>query len=60
MADQLSGVDDERELLVRCIEDAYESLRLIPGVDESGPALIWMADHLWEAYSRSHPPAETR
>jgi hypothetical protein len=57
MAQELSGIDEERELLVRCVEDAYEALRIMPGVDENGPALVWLADHLWQAYSRTHQTA---
>lgn len=57
MAQGLKGIDEECDLLVGCIEDAHEALRLMPGVDENGPALIWLADHLWQAYSRSHQAA---
>jgi hypothetical protein len=35
---------NERELIVRCVADAYETLDLIPGVDPNGPALVWLAD----------------
>ena len=47
----------ERDLLVQCIEDAYEALRLIPGVDANGPALVWFADHLRQAHDRARQPA---
>ncbi|HEX3305266.1 MAG TPA: hypothetical protein VHS32_03375 [Streptosporangiaceae bacterium] len=35
---------NERELIVRCVADAYETLDLIPGVDPNGPALVWLAE----------------
>lgn len=57
MDQELSNVEAERNLLVQCVEEAYESLRLIPGVDENGPALVWVADHLLQAHSRSTQPA---
>ncbi|MHA6793630.1 hypothetical protein ACVGVM_08960 [Pseudonocardia bannensis] len=47
-----STVDQERDLLVRCVEDAYESIRLLPGLDANGPAIVWFAEHMWEAYHR--------
>jgi hypothetical protein len=50
-------VEAERNLLVQCVEEAYESLRLIPGVDENGPTLVWFADHLLQAHSRNTQPA---
>ena len=47
-------VQQEHELLVRCISDAYEDLPLLPGLDANGPALVWLAEHLLEA--RHQPP----
>jgi hypothetical protein len=44
------SVEQERLLLVRCIELAHESLRLMPGVDTSGRTLVWFAGHLLQAY----------
>lgn len=52
MAVEVHAVDKERELLVKCIEEAYEALRVIPGVDENGPALVWLADRLLQAHRR--------
>ena len=52
MAQEVADVGTEHELLVRCIEEAYEALRIIPGVDENGPALVLFADHLWQAHNR--------
>jgi hypothetical protein len=48
-----AAVEDERVLLVRCVETAYESLRLMPGVDTSGRTLVWFAGHLLQAYRKS-------
>jgi hypothetical protein len=42
-------LEHERELLITCVEDAYESIRLLPGLDANGPALVWLADHLLDA-----------
>jgi hypothetical protein len=53
MAQEVTDVSTEHELLVRCIEEAHEALRIMPDVDPNGPALVWFADHLWEAYSRN-------
>jgi hypothetical protein len=49
---ELNPFERERELLVTSIEEAYEALRLIPGVDANGPALVWLADHLMQAHMR--------
>jgi hypothetical protein len=57
MDQELNNVEAERDLLVQCVEEAYEALRVIPGVDENGPALVWFADHLLQARSRHTQPA---
>jgi hypothetical protein len=46
-------VEEERLLLVRCIDQAYESIRLMPGVDTSGRTLVWFAGHLLNAHKRA-------
>jgi hypothetical protein len=46
MSAQPGVQDKERDLIVRCIGDAYETLDLIPGVDPNGPALVWLAEQL--------------
>jgi hypothetical protein len=46
-------VEDERLLLVRCIETAYESIRLMPGVDTSGRTLVWFAGHMLAAHRKA-------
>jgi len=33
--------EKERELIVRCVAEAYETLDLSPGVNPNGPALVW-------------------
>jgi hypothetical protein len=49
-ADIPDAVEQERLRLVRCVELAYESLRLMPGVDTSGRTLVWFAGHLLQAF----------
>jgi hypothetical protein len=46
MAEEGDPVEAERLLLVSCINTAYDSLRVMPGFDANGPALVWFADHL--------------
>jgi hypothetical protein len=53
MADELNITQKERDVLIRCVADAHEQLRLLPDVDENGPALVWLADHLFEAHRHS-------
>jgi hypothetical protein len=52
-ADVAAAVERERLLLVRCVETAYESLRLMPGVDTSGRTLVWFAGRLLLAHERA-------
>ena len=42
----------ERDILIQCVADAYEALRLVPGIDANGPALVWFAEHLLHAHRR--------
>ncbi|MDB4874984.1 MAG: hypothetical protein JWM41_1430 [Gemmatimonadetes bacterium] len=53
MTDELKVSEKERECLVRCVADAHESLKLVPGVDENGPVLVWLAEHLLHLYRRA-------
>jgi hypothetical protein len=46
----------DRELLVTCVAEAYEALKFIPGVDENGPILVWMTEHLLHAHRRNDKP----
>ena len=48
-----AAVERERLLLVRCVETAYESLRLMPGVDTSGRTLVWFAGRILLAHERA-------
>ena len=41
MAAQPDLREKERELIARCMAEAYETLDLIPGVNPNGPALVW-------------------
>lgn len=34
----------ERDVVVKCIGEAYEALHLMPGVDANGPVLVWLAE----------------
>jgi len=58
MAEELKIPDTERDTLVECVAEAHEALRLMPGVDEDGPALVWLADHLLDAHRRSDKAPE--
>jgi hypothetical protein len=43
---QQPGVQErERDLVTRCVGDAYEVLDLIPGVNPNGPILVWLAEN---------------
>lgn len=53
MTDDLSSVEAERLLLVSCVEQAYDSLRIVPGFDPNGPVLVWFAGRLLAARHRA-------
>jgi hypothetical protein len=57
MAEEQGGFERERDILVRSIEEAFEALRVIPELDANGPVLVWLTDHLYQAYSRVEQPA---
>lgn len=57
MITDLKITEKERDCLVQCLADAHEALRLLPGVDENGPALVWLAEHLLHAHRRGEKPA---
>jgi len=40
MADNRDPLEKERDVLVTCVEEAYEALRLLPGLDANGPAVV--------------------
>ena len=46
MAAQPDVREKERELIARCVAEAYETLdlSLSPGVNPNGPALVWLAE----------------
>jgi primosomal protein N'' len=56
MAQETNLISAERDLLVQCLADAHEALRLLSGVDANGPALVWLAEHLLHAHRRRQPP----
>jgi hypothetical protein len=53
---ELKLAPEERDVLIQCIADSYEALRLIPGVDANGPALVWLAEHILHAHRRAQRP----
>jgi hypothetical protein len=52
MADSRDPLEKERDVLVTCVEEAYEALRLLPGLDANGPAVVWLADQLLQIRRR--------
>jgi hypothetical protein len=52
MAQEQHLTEKERDVLVQCLADAYEALRVIPGAEHNGPALVWLADHLLDIRRR--------
>jgi hypothetical protein len=52
MADETDPLEKERDLLITCVEEAYEALRLLPGLDANGPAVVWLAEQLLQARRR--------
>jgi len=52
MADNRDPLEKERDVLVTCVEEAYEALRLLPGLDANGPAVVWLADQLLQIRRR--------
>jgi hypothetical protein len=60
MASQSNTVERERDLLERCIGEAYEALRVLPGVDAKGPALVRLAEQFRAAYRQAECPPEDR
>jgi primosomal protein N'' len=57
MAGERNSFEQERELLVQCVAEAHEALEIMAGVDENGPILVWLADHLLGAHTRAEQPA---
>ena len=53
MPKELKLSEKERDVLVQCVIDAHEALRVMPGVDENGPVLVWLAEHLLHAHRRA-------
>jgi hypothetical protein len=52
MADKTDPLEKERDVLITCVEEAYEALRLLPGMNASGPAVVWLADQLLQVRRR--------
>jgi hypothetical protein len=53
---ELKVTEKDRECLVQCVTDAFEALRLIPGVDTNGPILVWLSEHFLHAHRRNERP----
>ena len=43
----------ERDLVVKCIGEAYDALHLMPGVDANGPVLVWLAEQFMQIQRRA-------
>ena len=52
MADETDPLEKERDVLITCVEEAYEALRLLPGMNANGPVVVWLADQLLEVRRR--------
>lgn len=59
-----AGVEErERDLLAQCVRDAYRMLDVIPGVDPTGLAPVWLADQAMHCRVREAqllPPERAR
>jgi hypothetical protein len=53
MTTQTEIESKERDLVVKCIGQAYEALHLLPGVDENGPVLVWLAKQFMQIQRRA-------
>jgi hypothetical protein len=53
MGDELNVSPSERDVLIKCIGEAHEALRLLPEVDANGPALVWLASHFLDVHRRN-------
>jgi hypothetical protein len=53
MTTQADIESKERDLVVKCIGEAYEALHLMPGVDANGPVLVWLADQFVQIQRRA-------
>ena len=57
MTTQTGIKSKERDLVVKCIGEAYEALHLIPGVDENGPVLVWLAEQFMQIQRKAEQAA---
>ena len=46
MTDELKVTEKDRECLIRCVGDAFEALKMIPGLEANGPILVWLSGQL--------------
>src|SRR5258708_3622359 len=58
LTDELRVTEKDRECLVRCVSDAFEALKIIPGIDANGPILVWLSGHLLHLHQQgaASPP----
>ena len=53
-----AGIESkERDLAVKCVGEAYEALHLMPGVDENGPVLVWLAEQFIQIQRKAEQAA---
>ena len=53
-----AGIESkERDLVVKCVGQAYEALHLMPGVDENGPVLVWLAEQFMQIQRKAEQVA---
>ena len=53
-----AGIESkERDLVVKCVGQAYEALHLMPGVDENGPVLVWLAEQFMQIQRKAEQAA---
>jgi hypothetical protein len=53
MTTQTDIQSKERDLVVKCIGQAYEALHLLPGADENGPVLVWLTEQFIQIQRRA-------
>jgi hypothetical protein len=53
MTDELKVTERDRECFVRCVSDAFDALKLIPGIDANGPILVWLSGQLLHSHQKS-------
>jgi hypothetical protein len=52
LTDELKVTERDRECLIRCVTDAFEALKMIPGIDANGPVLVWLSGQLLHQHQK--------